>query len=87
MSQISKTNVELQRIVQTPGTCGGKARIYGTRLPVWGLEAGRRAGRSDTNLMEAYPGLTMADLEAAWAYVDAHPEEIEQQIQKNNGAG
>lgn len=74
------------RIVSTPGICGGSARIRGTRLPIWGLEVGRRVGRSDENLLRAYPALTAADLEAAWRYVGAHIAEIEAEITENDGA-
>jgi uncharacterized protein (DUF433 family) len=67
-------------IVCTPGICGGNARIPGTRIPVWGLEKARRVGRSDANILECYPWLTLADLNLAWAYVATHTEEIEAQI-------
>ena len=86
MSQVPKIETDQQRIVKTPGICGGKARIHGTRIPVWGLEAGRRVGRSDASLLRAYPSLTLEDLQAAWSYIDGHPDEIEDQIRQNNGA-
>lgn len=73
------------RIIATAGICGGSAGIYGTRVPIWGLEVGRRVGRSDENLLRAYPALTVADLEAAWRYVDAHREQIEAEIRENDG--
>jgi len=80
-----KGAVDQPRIVATPGICGGSARVYGTRIPVWGLEVGRRVGRSDKNLLRAYPSLTAADLEAVWRYVDAHREQIEAEIRENDG--
>lgn len=76
--------IDQPRIIATPGICGGSARVHGTRIPVWGLVVGRRVGRSDQNLLRAYPGLTAADLEAAWRYVDAHQEEIEAEICEND---
>ena len=76
--------VDQSRIVATPGICGGSARVCGTRIPVWGLEVGRRVGRSGKNLLRAYPALTVADLEAAWRYVDAHREQIEAEIREND---
>ncbi len=72
-------------IVETPGICGGSPRIHGTRLPIWGLEAARRAGRSDQSILEAYPALTPAALELAWAYVESHREAIEEEIRENYG--
>lgn len=79
-----KVAVDQPRIIATPGICGGSARVCGTRIPVWGLEVGRRVGRSDKNLLRAFPALTAADLEAAWRYVDAHREQIEAEIRENN---
>lgn len=74
-------------IVETPGICGGSPRIYGTRLPIWGLEAARRAGWSDAKILEAYPALTPAALDLAWGYVETHRELIEREIHENWGHG
>jgi uncharacterized protein (DUF433 family) len=75
-----------ERIVKTPGVCGGDARIQGTRISVWGLEEWRRLGWSDARILEAYPQLTPADLAAAWAYVAQCPNEIEKAIRENQEA-
>ena len=85
MSQAPKAETDQQRIVATPGICGGSARVYETRIAVWGLELGRRVGRSNASLLKAYPSLTAEDLEAAWAYIEAHREEIEAEIRENEG--
>jgi uncharacterized protein (DUF433 family) len=86
MSSIpSDAKTQQRAIVCTPGICGGNARIPGTRIPVWGLERARRLGWSDRQLLEAYPWLTQADLELAWAYVPMHSEEIDGQIRENGG--
>lgn len=55
-----------KRIVQKPGVCGGDAIIAGTRIPVWGLERARRHGINDSRILEMYPALSQADLDAAW---------------------
>ncbi len=70
-------------IKRTPGVCGGEACIGKTRIAVWMLEEARRQGVSDGELLQDYPGLNAADLAAAWAYVEAHPAEIENAIQAN----
>jgi uncharacterized protein (DUF433 family) len=62
-------------ITKTPDRCGGDACLRDTRITVWGLVAYRRLGMSDTETMQAVQGLTRADLEAAWDYVAAHPQE------------
>lgn len=70
-------------IVKTKGVCGGKARVAGTRLPVWGIEASRRMGWSVDVLIEQYPALTAESILAAWEYARAHRREIERQIKDN----
>ncbi len=70
-------------VVKTPDVCGGDARIDGTRIPVWGLEAYRRIGLSDARLLEYYPTLSVSDLDAAWEYVSANVSEIEELISRN----
>jgi len=70
-------------ITKTPGVCGGDACIRGHRIPVWVLVGYRRLGRSDADLLRDYPSLTRADLEAAWEYAAANPDEIDRALQEN----
>src|SRR3972149_4670066 len=70
-------------IEKTPGVAGGEACIVRTRIPVWVLEGYRRLGWSEARLLENYPTLRAADLVNAWAYADAHPEEMERAIRLN----
>jgi uncharacterized protein (DUF433 family) len=72
-----------QPIQKKPGVCGGDACIGNTRIPVWSLAHDRQLGMSDARILEAFPGLTAADLVNAWAYAEAHSEEIEAAIQAN----
>jgi uncharacterized protein (DUF433 family) len=73
-------------VERSEGICGGEARIVGTRIPVWSLEQGRRLGFTDDELLANYPSLRRDNLVAAWAYVAAHPAEIEQSIRDNEAA-
>jgi uncharacterized protein (DUF433 family) len=73
-------------IESTPGVCGGEPCIAGTRIPVWLLERGRQRGSTEADLLRAYPTLRAQDLVNAWAFVETHPEEIEQQIRENEEA-
>jgi len=73
-------------ITKTPDLCGGDACIAKTRIPVWLLESFRREGSSDAELLQFYPHLSAADLVNVWTYTDAHQEEIEQAIRKNEEA-
>jgi len=63
-------------VVKTPDTCGGAARIVGTRIPVRTLVACRARGWSDAFILENYPSLSHEQLAGAWAYAAAHPEEM-----------
>jgi uncharacterized protein (DUF433 family) len=71
-------------ISKTPGVCGGEACIAGTRIAVWLLVEAQQLGISEAQLLQDYPHITAADLVNAWAYADAHPEEISAAIRANN---
>jgi uncharacterized protein (DUF433 family) len=86
MSEGLLTTLIGSRITKTPDVCGGDACIKGTRLTVWGLEEWRRLGWSDETILDAYPHLPHEDLDVAWAYAKAHPDEIELAIQENREA-
>ena len=73
-------------IQKTPGVVGGDACVRRTRIAVWMLVEWKRRGRTDAQLLADFPGLTQEDLNAAWAYHAAHPEEIEAAIRANNEA-
>jgi uncharacterized protein (DUF433 family) len=78
----------MERIVKTPGVCGGSACVRDTRVPVWTLQRLRELGASDRALLEDFPSLTAEDLRHVWAYVPGHPEEIRDAIERQavNGA-
>jgi uncharacterized protein (DUF433 family) len=73
-------------IESSPDVCGGEARIVRTRIPVWVLEQARRLGKSDADLLNAYPALRAEDIAAARAYARSHREEIEKDIRENEAA-
>ena len=66
--------------------CGGDARIAKTRIPIWSLVNDRILGASDVRILQDFPHLSAADLANAWAYAEAHPEEIEAAIARNEEA-
>lgn len=72
-------------IESRPGVCGGEACIVRTRIPVWLLEQARRLGISEADLLRSYPALRAEDLANAWAYVRSRREEIDRQIEENEG--
>jgi uncharacterized protein (DUF433 family) len=70
-------------IRKTPGVMGGEACVRTTRVPVWVLVGYRKLGVADDRLLEFYPTLTQADLDAAWKYHRDHAAEIEDAIRRN----
>ena len=73
-------------ISKTPGVCGGKACVSGTRIPAWGLENCRRRGLSEFQILKRYPSLSLDGLRAAWDYIGSNQREIEKQIRDNEKA-
>jgi uncharacterized protein (DUF433 family) len=87
----------LKRVVQELGgdfpgiesssdICGGEPCVGRTRIPVWVLEQARRQGSSEEELLHVYPSLRAEDLAKAWAYIQVHPQEIDDQIRENESA-
>jgi uncharacterized protein (DUF433 family) len=73
-------------IESQPGACGGEPCIVRTRIPVWVLHEMHRQGVREADILRSYPSLRAEDLANAWAYVRAHREEIEAQIQEHEEA-
>ncbi len=65
------------------GVCGGSARVIRTRIPVWLLESLRRQGKTDAELLAAYPSLNAEDLANAWQYARGHRDEMNREIVAN----
>jgi uncharacterized protein (DUF433 family) len=70
-------------IEKTPGVCGGKARIAGHRVRVMDIVTWHeRRGMSPDEIVDLFPGITLADVHAALAYYFDHREEIEGEFQR-----
>lgn len=73
-----------QRIVQTPGVCGGKPRIAGHRITVQNIAIWHdRLGHSADKIAGEY-NLDLADIYAALAYYFSHRESIDASIRESN---
>jgi uncharacterized protein (DUF433 family) len=70
-------------VEKTPDIVGGEARIVRTRIPVWVLAGYRQAGWSEAQLLENFPTLYAADLVNAWAYAEAHADDIARAQREN----
>jgi uncharacterized protein (DUF433 family) len=70
-----------EHIVATPGTCGGKPRIAGSRIQVKQVAImHERQGISPEEIVSEFPHLTLASVYAALAYYHDHREEINAEI-------
>ena len=85
-SGVSMESAVALRITKKAGVCGGDPIVAGTRIPVWWLENARRAGMDEPRLLREFPQLCEDDLQAAWAYVESHADEIDRQIRENSEA-
>jgi uncharacterized protein (DUF433 family) len=61
---------------------GNVARLAEARIPIWEIVREFRKLGSVELLREAFPFLTPSELVAAMRYAEAHPSEIEAQIQQ-----
>jgi uncharacterized protein (DUF433 family) len=73
-----------EHVEVTPGTCGGRPRITGTRIRVQDIVIWTEAGMSPDEIAAGYPHLTLADIHAALAYYHDHRELIDEQIRQSN---
>jgi len=65
----------------TPGTCGGKPRIAGTRIRVQDIYVWHELqGQSAEEILTHFPHLTLAGIYAALAYFWDHRDAILQDI-------
>ena len=84
--QISSHNTDIEprlvgHIVSTPGTCGGRPRIAGSRIRVQDIVVWHEVhGLSPDEIVSQFPGLTLADVCAALTYYHDHREEIHQHM-------
>jgi uncharacterized protein (DUF433 family) len=76
-------DVAFPGISVSPGVSGGAPRIAGTRIPIWLLEALRRDGATEQQLLKAYPQLDSQKLAHAWAFVEQNRDLIDQEIAEN----
>jgi uncharacterized protein (DUF433 family) len=66
-----------QHVSSTPGVCGGKPCIAGTRIRVWDIASLAQSGHSPDEILTHFPSLTLADVHAALAYYYDNRDEIE----------
>lgn len=85
-SQQPKLNPQsIGYVTKTPGVCGGKACVAGTRVRVMDIAIWHeRLGWSADKIVSEIPNLTLSDVHAALTYYFDHREEIEEDIRLND---
>lgn len=73
----SETTTDHPHVTQTPGICGGRPVIRGTRIPVKVLVKYHQIGYTSTEILSGHAGLTPAQLYDALSYYYDHQAEIE----------
>jgi len=73
-----------QLIVKTPGTCGGRARLAGKRIPVSSVYRWFLHGCDPEEIMEKFEGVALAEIYAAISYALANPKEISAEIKRED---
>ena len=75
-------------ITKTPGVCGGRACIDGTRIRVMDIVVLHRMGKKPEEMLTHYSSrpLTLAEVHAALAYYFDHREEIEESFAEDERA-
>jgi len=71
----------------TPGICGGRARIAGTRVPVHRIARYYRMGYSPEEMLSMLNSLSLAQIHGGLAHALANPEAIEQALREEDQAG
>jgi uncharacterized protein (DUF433 family) len=69
-------------IETTPGVCGGKPRIAGTRVPVHRVAGYYRLGYSAEEIVGLLNSLTLAQVYIALAHALANPDETERALRE-----
>ena len=66
----------------TPGTCGGKPRIAGSRIRVSQIVLLTEQGQSPDAIVAAYPHLSLAGVYAALAFYHDNRDAIDEEIRE-----
>jgi uncharacterized protein (DUF433 family) len=74
----------IEHITKTPGICGGKACIAGHRIRVMDIVVWHEMrGMSTAEILQQFPGITLADIHAALTYYFDNHAEIQEDLRKD----
>jgi uncharacterized protein (DUF433 family) len=71
-------------IEATPGICGGRAHLTGTRVPVHRIARYHRLGYAPEEMLGVLSSLSLTQIYAALAYALANPDEIEESLREED---
>ena len=71
-------------IEATPGICGGRARIAGTRVPVHRIARYHHLGYAPEEMLGLLNSLSLSQIYAALAYALANPDEIQASLREED---
>ena len=75
------TAVQLDSMLtSTPGVCGGRLRIEGTRVTVRQIVTLYKRGETPEEIAQNFPQVTLSQVYAALAYYHANQVEIEREL-------
>ena len=81
---IGAVGASQEHITKTPGVCGGKARIAGSRIRVMDIVVWHEhQKKSPDEIIASFPQLTHAEIHAAMAYYFDNREEIAELFEKS----
>jgi len=67
-------------LVRTPGVCGGRIRIDGTRITVHRIAVLYKQGQNAEEVARNYPHLSLGQIYTALAYYHANRDEVEAEL-------
>ena len=67
-------------LVRTPGICGGRLRIDGTRMTVNQIVTLYKQGLTAPQIIEHYPQRTLIEIYTVLAWYHAHQAEFDQEL-------
>jgi uncharacterized protein (DUF433 family) len=73
-------------IARDPAISGGQAVVAGTRVPVGTLVRAHQCGMEFDEILVQYPGLSPAQLHAAFLYYLDHKDEVEAVLREAESA-
>src|SRR5688572_28498042 len=78
---------QILHITETPGVCGGRACIAGHRVRVLDIVVWHeKRGYSADEIVDLFPGISLADVYAALAYYFDNRDEIDAEFRKEDEA-